>query len=152
MCYNQFERVPLTTGSGQEALYGRLLVSTDIQTCMTTYVGAQDFLWKWAHPCVQTVHLHYIYLNHFISDQLARLNPQERFVQKIQVCRIAHRSEAATVTCEARLQAWQRYIYLIMWGQAGTLTGVNAASGGIYLCVTFENVWSDLETSNQEMT
>lgn len=31
-----------------------------------------------------------MYLNHFISHQLARLNPQERFVLRKQTCRIAY--------------------------------------------------------------
>lgn len=104
-------------------------ISDHWHTNMSDYIWwcSRLFLWKWAHPRLQTVNLHYIYLNHFISDQLARLNPQERFVQRKQTCRIAYftptwghafwyspsvtnrRQEAAMVTCD-------------VWGDVSSMT------------------------------
>lgn len=52
------------------------------------HYGPQDAYYENGH--IRTVNLHYVYLNHFISHQLARLNPQERFVLRKQTCRIAY--------------------------------------------------------------
>lgn len=106
-------------------------ISDHWHTNMCDYIwwGSRLFLWKWAHPRLQTVNLHYIYLNHFISDQLARLNPQERLVQRKQTCRVAYftptwgtafwyspsvmnrRQEAAMVTCD-------------VWGDVSSMTRI----------------------------